>query len=108
MKKIISLLLISLCFSVAYGSKLSKYLNKLDAEEKARMQHEWQQDMNFADMSFRLDRRYVRGQGDNCRDYVFRSRSNPYRSGAYTVCDERASSYHGHGPEARVYHGHGR
>lgn len=75
--------------SVGYASKLSKFLNNMEAEDKARQQREWQQDMNFNDFAFRLDRRYTDDHGQQCRDYVFRSRSNPYRHGYYTVCDER-------------------
>lgn len=73
----------------ADASKLSRYLNKVDNEERARQEREWREDMNFADFSFRLDRRYVDNRGQRCRDYVFRSRSNPYRHGFYSVCDER-------------------
>ncbi len=35
------------------------------------------QDMNFPDFDFRFDRRYMDDSGQSCRDYVFRSRSNP-------------------------------
>lgn len=54
-------------------------------EQEAR---EWQQDMNFGDLVFRLERRYRNEGGEVCRDYIFRARSNPYRHGSYTVCDE--------------------
>lgn len=89
MKKILLLLIVSLCFSPGYASKLSKYLNKVDANERAMQEREWREDMNFADFSFRLDKRYIDGRGQRCRDYIFRSRSNPYRHGFYSVCDER-------------------
>lgn len=77
------------CFSPLEASKLSKYLKKMDAEEKARQEQEWRNDMNFADLSFRLDKRYTDERGQTCRDYQFRARSNPYRHGYYTVCEER-------------------
>ena len=87
--KIILLLVASLCVSPAYSSKLSKYLNKVDAESRAQQQREWQQDMNFADLDFRLDRHFSDETGQQCREYMFRARSNPYRHGPYIVCDER-------------------
>ena len=89
MKKLIVLLIVSLCFSVAHASKLSKYMNKMDAEEKAEQQREWREDMDFGDLSFRLERRYMDDRGQRCRDYIFRARSNPYRHGNYVICDER-------------------
>jgi hypothetical protein len=89
MKKLILLLLTVMLFSTGYASKVSKFFNKMDANDRARQEREWQQDMNFPDFAFRLDKRYVDDRGQRCRDYVFRSRSNPYRHGYYTVCDER-------------------
>ena len=89
MKKIILLLLITSIFSVGHASKLSKFLKQMDEEDRVRQEREWQQDMNFGDFSFRLDRRYRDDHGQRCRDYKFRSRSNPYRHGYYTVCEER-------------------
>ena len=89
MKKTVLMLMISLCLSSAFASKLSQYLNKIDEKDKAAQQREWQQDMNFSDMSFRYDTRYTNDRGQKCRAYVFRSRSNPYRHGTYTVCDDR-------------------
>lgn len=89
MKKFLLLLAVSLCLSVSHASKLSKYLNKVDENDRAQQEREWREDMNFADFSFRLDKRYTDGRGQRCRDYVFRSRSNPYRHGFYSVCDER-------------------
>lgn len=86
-KKIIVILLMSLCISVGYSSKLSKFLNKLDEEQKQRDAREWQQDMNFGDFVFRLQKRYSNERGRHCRDYEFRSRSNPFRHGYYSVCD---------------------
>lgn len=88
-QKIIVLLMLLFCVNGAYSSRLSKFLNKMDAEQKQRDAQEWQQDMNFADFVFRLQRRYVDERGEACRDYEFRARSNPYRHGYYTVCDER-------------------
>lgn len=89
MKKILLLIAVSLCFSVGYASKLSKFFNDADQKDRAMQQQEWQQDMNFADLSFRLEKRYTDGRGQRCRDYVFRSRSNPYRHGFYSVCEDR-------------------
>ncbi|KTD19539.1 hypothetical protein [Legionella londiniensis] len=110
MKKIILLLVVSLCFPLAHASKLSKFLNKLDAEEQAQRQREWREDMNFNDLSFRLERRFGDQFGQQCREYEFRSRSNPYRHGHYTVCEERGRSHdHGHqsqGPAGSHAHGH--
>ncbi len=88
-KKLIVILSAVLCLTLGHASKLSKYLNKMEANDKARQAQEWQQDMNFGDFAFRLDKRYVDDRGQHCRDYVFRSRSNPYRHGYYSVCDER-------------------
>ncbi|MGQ3889174.1 hypothetical protein ACQUW5_09110 [Legionella sp. CNM-1927-20] len=90
-KKIVFLMafLATLFVSIGYASKLSKYLNKMDAQDRARQEREWQQDMNFNDFAFRLDKRYRDERGQYCRDYIFRARSNPYRHGYYTVCDER-------------------
>ncbi|MCP0914865.1 hypothetical protein NKV53_11060 [Legionella sp. 27cVA30] len=89
MKKFIIFFLTLFCLSTAYGSKLSKFLNKLEAEEKAEQQRERQLDMNFSDFEFRFERRYTDSYGKRCREYEFRSRSNPYRHGQYTVCDDR-------------------
>ncbi|WP_045097710.1 hypothetical protein [Legionella fallonii] len=88
MKKIVVVLLASLSIGISTGhsSRLSKFLNKLDEEQKQRDAREWQQDMNFGDFVFRLQKRYDE-RGQHCRDYEFRSRSNPYRHGYYTVCD---------------------
>lgn len=88
MKKIAVLLILITFVSLGYASKLSKFLNKMEADNRAQEQREWQQDMNFNDFAFRLDRRYIDDQGQNCRDYEFRARSNPYRHGYFTVCDE--------------------
>ncbi|ARG96307.1 hypothetical protein [Legionella micdadei] len=89
MKKLIFLVFISLLMTTGHASKLSKFLHKMDEENRAREQREWQQDMNFGDFSFRLEKRYVDDRGQECRDYIFRARSNPYRHGFYTVCEER-------------------
>jgi hypothetical protein len=89
MKKIVVLFLLSAFFSMGYASKLSKFFKDMDNKERERQEQEWRQDMNFNDFSFRLEKRYVDNQGQRCRDYVFRARSNPFRHGYYTVCDER-------------------
>lgn len=89
MKKVILLIIASMVFSTAHASKLGKFIHNLQEKQKAQQQREWQQDMNFADFDFRLDRRYMANNGQSCRDYVFRARSNPYRYGRLTVCDER-------------------
>ncbi|CDZ76286.1 hypothetical protein BN59_00553 [Legionella massiliensis] len=90
MKKLYILLFASLCLvSLGYASKLSKYMHKADAQDQARQQQEWRRDMDFNDLAFRLVRRYTDDHGQRCRDYEFRARSNPYRHGYYTVCDER-------------------
>ena len=89
-RKIIVVLLVSLCvMGTGYASRLSKFLNKMDEEQKQRDAQEWQQDMNFGDFVFRLQKRYSDDHGQRCRDYEFRARSNPYRHGYFTVCDER-------------------
>lgn len=89
-KKIMTILLVSLCFvSTGYSSKLSKFLNKMDADQKQQEAQELQRDMSFPDFAFRLQERYVDKQGQHCRDYEFRARSNPYKHGYLTVCDER-------------------
>jgi hypothetical protein len=89
MKKFLLFLAISLCLSVSHASKFSKYLNKVEENDRAQQEREWREDMNFSDFSFRLDKRYTDARGQRCRDYVFRSRNNPYRHGFYSVCDER-------------------
>ena len=89
MKKIILIIFATMFVSVTHGSKLSKFLHNMNEKQRAQQQREWQQDMNFADLDLRLDRRYQGNNGQSCRDYVFRARSNPFRYGRYTVCDER-------------------
>ena len=89
MKKLLSVFLISLLFSTAHASKLSKFFKDMDRKDRERQEQEWRQDMNFNDLSFRLEKRYVDNRGQKCRDYEFRARSNPFRHGYYTVCDER-------------------
>lgn len=91
MKKTLFILLVSLCVSAAHASKLSTYLNKREAQENAQLQREFQQDMNFADLSFRLERRFIGERGEQCRDYGFRARSNPYRHGHYSVCNNEST-----------------
>lgn len=94
MKKLILILLISSFFSISYASKLSKFFKDMDKQDRERQEQEWRQDMNFNDFSFRLAKRYVDDRGQKCRDYEFRARSNPFRHGYYTICDEQ--QYHGH------------
>ncbi|AOW58730.1 TPA: hypothetical protein JBB06_11885 [Legionella pneumophila subsp. pneumophila] len=96
MKKIMVFVLLAMVCSAGFTSKLSKFLNKMDAEQKQRDAEqkqrdarELQQDMNFGDYAFRLKERYVDDRGQRCRDYEFRGRSNPYRHGYFTVCDDR-------------------
>lgn len=89
MKKIIVILLVSLCVSTGYASKLSKFLNKIDEDQKNQQAQELRQDMSFNDFAFRLKERYVDNHGQHCRDYEFRGRSNPYKHGYFTVCDDR-------------------
>jgi hypothetical protein len=89
MKKIIFIILISSLFSVSYASKLSKFFKDMEENDRARQEQEWQQDMNFGDFSFRLEKRYTDDRGQRCRDYKFKARSNPYHHGYYTVCDDR-------------------
>ncbi|MDI9819636.1 MULTISPECIES: hypothetical protein [unclassified Legionella] len=89
MKKIAVILIAAMFLSIGNASKLSKFLDKMEEKNKARQAREWQQDMEFSDFVFRLDKRYTDERGQHCRDYVFRARSNPYRHGYYTVCDER-------------------
>ncbi|MCL5271917.1 MAG: hypothetical protein M1486_01090 [Gammaproteobacteria bacterium] len=89
MNKLLVILFVSLCFFNAHASKLSKFLNKMDEDQKQRDIQEWQQDMNFGDFVFRLQQRYTDNHGQRCRDYEFRARSNPYKHGFFTVCDER-------------------
>lgn len=89
MKKTIVLIIMSLVFTSVYASKLSHYFKKMEEDDRANQERELQQDMNFADFAFRLDKRYTDENGERCRDYVFRSGSNPYRHGYFTVCDER-------------------
>ncbi len=89
MKKIMMIFLVTLCVNTSYASKLSKYLNKVDADQRAQQAQELRQDMNFNDFAFRLKERYADDHGQHCRDYEFRGRSNPYKHGYFTVCDER-------------------
>lgn len=96
MKKAALALLVLSCIPTAYASKLSHHIHKVNERERAREERErsqdadlMRQDMNFPDFSFRFDRKYVNDRNERCRDYVARSRSNPYRHAYYTVCDER-------------------
>lgn len=89
MKKIALLLLVIFCMPVSNASKLSHHIHKMHEKERRRDEDLRRQDMNFADFTFRSDRNYINDRNENCRDYSFRSRSNPYKRGFYTVCDER-------------------
>ncbi len=95
-KKIVLILFIVLCSVNGHTSKFSKYMNKMDEEKRQRdaqqrqvEAREWQQDMNFGDFAFRLEKKYTDEHNQHCRDYEFRGRSNPFKHGYYTVCDER-------------------
>lgn len=96
MKNAALALLILFFAPTGYASKLSHHIHKMEERERVREERErsqdadlMRQDMNFPDFSFRSDRKYINDRNERCRDYVFRSRSNPYRHGFYTVCDER-------------------
>jgi len=89
MKKIIFIFVLSLFLSVSYASKLSKFFKDMEKKEQEQQAREWQQDMDFKDFVFHLEKRYTDEHGAHCRDYEFRARSNPFRHGYYTVCDER-------------------
>lgn len=79
-----------ICFiPMGHASKLSRFIEKSNERDRVREENLQRQDMNFADFAFRLDKRYIDNRNQKCRDYVFRSRSNPYRHGFYTVCEER-------------------
>lgn len=88
MKKIAILLVSILCVSLANASKLSEFLRKSEERDRVRVETTMRQDMNFADFSFRLNRNFRDDRsGENCRDYEFRSKSNPYKHGYYTICE---------------------
>ena len=89
MKKTAIALLIVFCIPMGYASKLSHHIHKMKERERSQDADLMRQDMNFPDFSFRSDRKYRNDRNEKCRDYVFRSRTNPYRHGFYTVCDER-------------------
>lgn len=89
MKKLLVFILTFLAFSSVTASKLSHYVDKTNARNRAQQQQETQQDMNFADFAFRIENRYINDNGERCRDYQAVSRSNPYRHGIFTVCDSR-------------------
>jgi hypothetical protein len=87
MKKTAVLLMGLLCVSMTHASRLSEHFRKANERERIERENAWRQDMNFADFSFRLEKSYIDERGEKCRDYVFRSKSNPYKHGFYTVCD---------------------
>ena len=89
MNKFFIILLSMLALTSVNASKLSKFMNDMSAREHARAEKERKQDLNFGDYAFKLKRRFESPQGGSCREYVARSRSNPFRSGSYTICDER-------------------
>lgn len=97
MKRLVYLISITVFMvSAAHASRLSQHMHRVDAEQQAAEQREWQEDMNFSDDMFRLSNRYQNDQGQFCRDYVFRSKSNPYRDGHFVVCDSGNSNVHYH------------
>ncbi len=84
---------IILCFmfSIPFvnASQMSRSIHEHNDHAMERQQIELQQDMNFKDYIFRPIRHYADGRGGRCRDYAIQSRSNPYRHGHYSICDER-------------------
>jgi hypothetical protein len=106
MSKSILVVVCTFLLSISHASQLSRFLENAGKEDQARQEREWREDMNFGDFAFRLEKRYVDGRGQNCRDYIFRARSNPFRAGSYTICDSGRNSNgfsHGHQPpRARV------
>lgn len=89
MNKAIVIFLSFLVVTSVHASKLSKFFNDMDARENARVERERKEDLNFSDYAFKLDKRYQSPQGDSCREYVARSRSNPFKSGRYIICNGR-------------------
>ena len=89
MNKLVVIFLSILVVTSVHASKLSKFLNDMDARENARVERERKEDLNFSDYAFKLDRRFQGSHGDSCREYVARSRSNPFKSGRYIICDGR-------------------
>lgn len=87
MKKFIVCLLMGLMISsVADASKLSHWFNKQNQKQQQRKAEQRARDLNFADNAYRLQRGYVDHSNERCRVYDFRSHSNPYKHGTYTVC----------------------
>ena len=73
--------------STVHASKLSQFFKK--QQEKARLERERQrhEDLDFAQLQFRLKRSYIADNGDKCRIYEFRSTKNTFKHGKYEVCD---------------------
>ena len=93
MSKLYVLIAILIAAPMADASKLSQYLRKQEARQQERQREDQmaanqqlQKDMNFQDFTFRLVKRY--GQGaEQCRDYEFRSRNDPFLHGYFTACN---------------------
>ncbi|GGI86791.1 hypothetical protein GCM10007966_14310 [Legionella impletisoli] len=60
----------------------------MEARDKARKENEIKQDMNFSDFAYKYERRFTNAKGESCREYTFRSKSNPYLHGTHTICNE--------------------
>lgn len=106
MIRLIFMLVLSLFFTTSEASKLSQYLHKSEARQQAKIeaeqqkikaeeakqrqqaQQELREDMNFSDFVFHQERRFVDSSGQPCREYHFRSKSNPFLHGVFTACNE--------------------
>ena len=71
---------------VSFASKLSRFIHKANEREREAKARQLREDMNFADYDFRLQRSFTGQNGERCRLYTFRSHSNPYKHGDYSVC----------------------
>ncbi|WP_133130166.1 hypothetical protein [Legionella yabuuchiae] len=89
MKKLVLLVLAMGLITTTHASKLSDFFNKMEARDKARKEQEIKQDMNFSDFAYKYERRFTNAEGESCREYIFRSRSNPYLHGRHTICNGR-------------------
>lgn len=87
MKKLAIILMGILCISTTEASRLTAHFKREKERERVEEANTWRQDMNFPDFTFRLEKRYIDERGEKCRDYVFRSKSDAFRHGYYTVCD---------------------
>jgi plasmid stabilization system protein ParE len=87
MKKLVFIVLLMFSMiSLLQASKLSRYVHKSGERARAAEARQWREDMDFADLDFRLIRRVVEDNGQRCRLYSFRSHKNPYKHGEYKVC----------------------